>query len=75
VAFFVCSGNAGEPAKYAEAKANFAEATIANFPKIAPVSNEAFGGHYKILGRTVTDTFDINKAEARAETLGKVFTQ
>ncbi len=75
VAFFVCSGDAGEPAKYAAAKANFAEATIANFPKIAPVSIEAFGGRYKILGRTVTDTFDINKVEAWAETLGKVFTQ
>jgi menaquinone-dependent protoporphyrinogen IX oxidase len=75
VAFFVCSGDAGEPAKYAAAKANFAEATIAQFPKIAPASVEAFGGRYKILGKTVTDTFDIRKVEAWALTLGNIFTQ
>ncbi|MGD6806883.1 MAG: flavodoxin domain-containing protein [Candidatus Bathyarchaeia archaeon] len=75
VAFFVSSGDAGEPAKYAAAKAKFVETTLAQYPKINPVSTEAFGGRYKLLGKTVTDTTDISRVEAWANVLGKLFTQ
>lgn len=74
-AFFVCSGDAGEPEKYQTAKANFAEAAVAKNPKTSPVAIEAFGGRYKILGKTVTDTFNITKVEAWVQTLGSIFSQ
>ena len=75
VAFFTCSGQGGDPKGYADAKAKFVEATLSNYPKISPVSTEAFGGKFKILGKTVTDTFDITKVEVWALELGKLFTQ
>lgn len=75
VAFFVSSGQAGNPASYADAKAKFVEGTLANYPNIQPVSTEAFGGRIKILGKMVSDTTDLAKVEAWAETLGKKFTQ
>jgi menaquinone-dependent protoporphyrinogen IX oxidase len=75
VAFFVSSGEAGTPEKYASAKAKFVEDTLANYPKIQPVATEAFGGRFKMLGKTVTDTTDLSRVEAWAEELGKKFTQ
>jgi menaquinone-dependent protoporphyrinogen IX oxidase len=74
-AFFVSSGDAGTPEKYATAKAKFVEDTLANYPKIQPVATEAFGGRYKMLGKTVTDTTDLSRLEAWAEELGKKFTE
>jgi len=75
VAFFVSSGQAGTPASYADAKARLVESTLAKHPNINAVSTEAFGGRIKILGRKVSDTTDLAKVEAWAETLGKKFTQ
>lgn len=75
VAFFVSSGQGGDPKGYADAKAKFVEGTLANYPNVNPVSTEAFGGKFKILGKTVTDTTDLKRVEAWAEELGKKFTQ
>ncbi|MGD6851675.1 MAG: flavodoxin domain-containing protein [Candidatus Bathyarchaeia archaeon] len=74
-AFFVSFGDAGTPEKYATAKAKFVEDTLANYPKINPVATEAFGGKFKMLGKTVTDTTDLSRVEAWAEDLGRRFTQ
>jgi menaquinone-dependent protoporphyrinogen IX oxidase len=75
VAFFVSSGNAGTLGQYETAKAKFVEATLARYPHIHAVATEAFGGHAKILGKTMFDNLDLNKVEAWAEELGKKFTQ
>jgi menaquinone-dependent protoporphyrinogen IX oxidase len=75
VAFFVCSGEGGEPGKHDSAKAKFAEATLAKYPNVNAVSVEAFGGRMKILGKSVFDSLDLTKVEAWADLLGKKFTQ
>ncbi len=75
VAFFVSSGQAGNAASYADAKAKFVEGTLAKYPKVNAVSTEAFGGRIKILGKTVSDSTDLSRVEAWAEELGKKFTQ
>jgi menaquinone-dependent protoporphyrinogen oxidase len=75
VAFFVSSGQGGDPKSYADAKAKFVENTLAKYPNVNAVSTEAFGGRMKILGKTVFDTVDLAKVEAWAEELGKKFTQ
>jgi menaquinone-dependent protoporphyrinogen IX oxidase len=75
VAFFVCAGGAGDPKTYANAKAKLVENVLANYPKVNPVSTEAFGGRFKILGKTIIDTTEISKVESWAEELGKKFTQ
>jgi menaquinone-dependent protoporphyrinogen IX oxidase len=73
VAFFVCSGDAGDPAKHEQAKVKFVENVLANYPNVKPVATEAFGGRMKVLGRTVFDNVDLAKVEAWAEELGKKF--
>ncbi len=73
VAFFVSSGDAGDPEKYAKAKTKFVENVLANYPNVKPVSTEAFGGRMKILGRTVLDNIDLAKVEVWAEELGNKF--
>ena len=75
VAFFVSSGQAGSPATYEKAKVRFVENVLANYPKVQPVSTEAFGGRIKILGKTVSDSRDMGKVEAWAEQLGKKFAE
>lgn len=75
VAFFVCAGGAGDEKTYQKSKAQYAEDTLAKFPKIAPVGVEAFGGRMTILGRKVIDNLDLAKVEAWSEELGKKFTQ
>jgi menaquinone-dependent protoporphyrinogen IX oxidase len=75
VAFFISSGDAGTPEKYETAKAKFLESTLAKYPNVNAVSTEAFGGHAKILGKTIVDNLDLNKVGAWAEELGKKFTQ
>jgi menaquinone-dependent protoporphyrinogen oxidase len=75
VAFFVCSGDAGNPETYESAKVKFVEGTLSKYPNIKPVSTEAFGGRYKLLGKTIFDNIDFAKVEAWAEQLGKKFTQ
>jgi menaquinone-dependent protoporphyrinogen IX oxidase len=77
VAFFVSSSWAGTPSpgSYENAKAQFVEKTLAKYPKINPVSTEAFGGRIRYLGKTMVDNTDLAKVEAWAEELGKKFTQ
>jgi hypothetical protein len=73
IAFFVCSGDAGDAAKDEEAKVKFIETVLANYPNVKPVATEAFGGRMKMLGRTIFDNIDLAKVEAWAEELGKKF--
>ena len=73
LAFFVSSGDAGDPAKYQEAKVKFVENVLANYPNVKPVATEAFGGRMKILGKMVFDNLDLARVEAWAEELGKKF--
>jgi len=77
VAFFVSSSWAGTPKKesYDSAKARFVEKNLAKYPKINPVSTEAFGGRIRIMGKLMLDNTDMTKVEAWAEDLGKKFTQ
>ena len=75
VAFFVSSTWAGTPGSYENAKARFVEKNLAKYPKINPVSSEAFGGRIRYFKRTMVDNTDLTKVEAWAEELGKKFTQ
>jgi len=75
VAFFVSSSWAGTPGSYDNAKAKFVEKTKAKYPKINPVSTEAFGGRIRYFRKTMIDNTDLAKVEAWAEELGKKFTQ
>lgn len=75
VAFFVSSGDAGDPEKYEQAKVKFVENVLANYPNVKPVATEAFGGHMKILGKTIYNNMNLAKAEAWAEELGKKFSE
>lgn len=71
VAFFVSSGDAGDPAKYQQAKVRFVENVLANYPNVKPIATEAFGGRMKILGKMVLDNLDLSRVETWAEDLGK----
>ena len=75
VAFFVSSTWAGTPGSYDNAKAKFAENTLSKYPKINPVSTEAFGGRIRYFRKTMVDNTDLAKVEVWAEELGKKFTQ
>ncbi|MGZ4850486.1 MAG: flavodoxin domain-containing protein [Candidatus Bathyarchaeia archaeon] len=74
VAFFVSSSWAGTPGSYENAKARFVEKNLAKYPKISPVSREAFGGRIRYFRKTMVDNTDLAKVEAWAEELGKKFT-
>lgn len=56
VAFFVSSGETGDPAKYQQAKSNFVDNVLAKYPHVHPIATEAFGGCMKILGKTIWDS-------------------
>ena len=75
VAFYVSSSWAGTPGSYENAKVKFVENTLAKYPKINPVSTEAFGGRIRMLRKTMVDNTDLAKVEVWAEELGKKFTQ
>jgi menaquinone-dependent protoporphyrinogen oxidase len=75
VAFFVSSGEAGDPEKHQQAKTKFVENVLAEYPNVKPVAAEAFGGRMKILGKTIYNNMDLAKAEAWAEELGKKFSK
>jgi menaquinone-dependent protoporphyrinogen IX oxidase len=75
VAFFVSSSWAGTPGSYENAKARFVEKNLAKYPKINPVSTEAFGGRIRYFRKTMVDNTDLAKVQAWAEELGKKFTQ
>jgi len=74
VAFYTSSSWAGTPGSYENAKAKFVENTMAKYPKINPVSTEAFGGRIRYFRKTMLDNTDLAKIEAWAEELGKKFT-
>jgi len=74
-AFFVCAGGAAEAQNINKVKTQVIDATLAAYPNNTPAATEAFGGHFKILGKTVIDTFNIQKVEAWAQTLGETFSQ
>jgi menaquinone-dependent protoporphyrinogen IX oxidase len=74
VAFYVSSSWAGTPGSYENAKAKFVEKTLAKYPKINPVSAEAFGGRIRYFGKTMLNNTDLAKVEVWAEELGKKFT-
>ncbi|MGA2680953.1 MAG: flavodoxin domain-containing protein [Candidatus Bathyarchaeia archaeon] len=71
VAFFVSSGDAGDPAKYQEAKIKYVENVLSNYPNVKPVAVEAFGGRQKIFGKMVFDNLDLARVETWAQELGK----
>jgi menaquinone-dependent protoporphyrinogen IX oxidase len=73
VAFYVCCGDGGDPAKCKSAKVRYIESVLAKYPEVKPVSTEAFGGHAKILGKTLVDNLDLSKATVWAEDLGRKF--
>ena len=75
VAFFVSSSWAGTPGSYVNAKAKFIEKTLTKYPKINPVSTEAFGGRIRYFRKTMLDNTDLAKVEVWAEELGKKFIQ
>jgi menaquinone-dependent protoporphyrinogen IX oxidase len=75
VAFFISSTWAGTPGSYENAKARFVEKNLARYPKINPISTEAFGGRIRYFRKTMVDNTDLSKVEAWAEELGKKFTQ
>jgi len=73
VAFYTSSSWAGTPGSYENAKAKFVENTLAKYPKINPVSTEAFGGRIRYFRKTMLDNTDLAKVEVWAEELGKKF--
>jgi menaquinone-dependent protoporphyrinogen IX oxidase len=75
IAFFTSSSWGGTPGSYENAKTKFVENTLAKYPKISPVSTEAFGGRIRYFGKTMVDNTDLVKVEVWAEELGKKFTQ
>lgn len=72
VAFFVSSGDAGDPEKYQKAKDEYVNSVLDNFPNVKPVATEAFGGKMKVLWKT-WDYTNLAKVESWAEELGKKF--
>jgi menaquinone-dependent protoporphyrinogen oxidase len=75
IAFYVSSTWAGTPGSYDNAKAKFVENTLAKYPKINPVSTEAFGGRIRYFRKTMVDNTDLAKVEVWAEQLGRQFIQ
>ena len=75
IAFFTSSSWGGTPGSYENAKTKFVENILAKYPKISPVSTEAFGGRIRYFGKTMVDNTNLVKVEAWAEELGKKFIQ
>ena len=75
IAFFTSSSWGGTPGSYENAKTKFVENNLAKYPKISPVSTEAFGGRIRYFNKTMVDNTDLVKVEAWAEELGKKFSQ
>jgi menaquinone-dependent protoporphyrinogen IX oxidase len=75
LAFFVSSSWAGTPGSYDNAKAKFVEKILSKYPKVNPISAEAFGGRIRYFKKTMLDNTDMSKVEVWAEELGKKITQ
>jgi len=74
VAFFICSGAAGNPLRHDEAIEKYITQGLAEY-NVKLVSKEAFGGCIRILGKAFVDRRDPAKVQAWAEELGKKFTE
>jgi len=74
VAFFVCSGAAGNPLHHDEIAEKYITKGLAAY-NVKLVSKEAFGGCIRIFGKAVADRRDPAKIQAWAEELGKKFTE
>jgi len=74
VAFFVCSGAAGNPLRHDEVLEKYITKGLAAY-NVKLVSNGAFGGCIRIFGKAVTDRRDPAKVQAWAEEVGKKFTE
>ena len=74
VAFFVCSGAAGNPLHHDEIAEKYITKGLAAYNGKL-VSKEAFGGCIRIFGKAVADRRDPAKVLAWAEELGKKFTE
>ena len=74
VAFFVCSGAAGNPLRHDEVTEKYITQGLAAY-NVQLVSKEAFGGCMRILGKSLFDKRDPAKIQAWAEELGKKFTE
>ncbi|MDG6221904.1 MAG: hypothetical protein IAX21_07065 [Candidatus Bathyarchaeota archaeon] len=73
MAFFVCSGDAGDPEKYRDACTKYVTDVLGNYHGLKPISTEAFGGRQKMLGRTIFNNFNPEKINAWALILGSKF--
>lgn len=71
VAIFLSSLEAGDPKSHDDAITKYIKRVLAKYPHVKPVAAEAFGGRMKILGRTISDSRDMEKVRAWAEELGK----
>ena len=71
VAFFICSGAAGDALHHDEVAEKYITKGLANTLNVKLVAMEAFGGCIRILGKVVTDRRDPAKVQAWAEELGK----
>lgn len=74
VAFFICSGAAGNPLRHDEVLEKYITKGLAAC-NVKLVSKGAFGGCIRIFGIAVTDRRDPAKVQAWAEELGKKFTE
>jgi menaquinone-dependent protoporphyrinogen oxidase len=70
LAFFVSCGGAGNPKKYEESCDKYLTKVLANYPNVKAIATEAFGGHMKILGKTIFNNVDPAKIRIWAENLG-----
>ena len=70
VAFFVSCGGAGDPNNYEKSCTKYITEILAHYPSAKVVATEAFGGHWKIFGKTIFNNVDPAKIRAWAETLG-----
>ena len=74
VAFFICSGAAGNPLRHDEVTERYITQGLAAY-NVKLVAKEAFGGCMRILGKSLFDSRDPAKILAWAEEVGKKFTE
>ena len=75
VAFFICSGAAGNALHHDGVAEKYITKGLANTLNVKLVAMEAFGGCIRIFGKAVTDRRDPAKVQAWAEELGKKFSE
>jgi menaquinone-dependent protoporphyrinogen IX oxidase len=75
VAFFICSGAAGNPLHHDEVAEKYITKGLVGAFNVKLVFMEAFGGCIRIFGIAVVDRRDPAKIQAWAEELGKKFSE